>query len=116
MCFVCKKCPSGIAADTNTTKSLCMFMPYLWVRMCLYVYWEVRVSSLHHLKVLWNSCMFIHVHSASKSASALMFLSVEMSSELAKPFRGLWHWWRGRRCETLVSVGSGCSSKPGTGW
>lgn len=81
MCFVCNKCPSGIAADTNTTKSLCMFMPYLWVRMCLYVYWEVRVRSLHHLKVLWYSCMFIHVHSASKSASSLLFLSVETSSE-----------------------------------
>lgn len=49
--------------------------------MCLYVYWEVRVSSLHHLKVLWYLCMFIHVHSASKSASSLLFLSVEMSSE-----------------------------------
>lgn len=111
------KCPSGIAADTNTTKCLCMFMPYLWVCMCLYVYLKVRVSSLHHLKVLWYSCMFIRVHSASKSASSRVFFKWwHVLGELAEAFRVLWHWWCGRRCGTQASVGSGCSSKPGTGW
>lgn len=66
---------------TTHTKSLCMFMPYLWVRMCFNVYLVVRGSSLHHLKVLWYSCMFIHVHSAPRSGSSLLFLSVDMSSE-----------------------------------
>lgn len=38
------------------------------------------MSRLHHLKVLWYSCVFIHVHSASKSASSLAFLSVDVFS------------------------------------
>lgn len=32
------------------------------------------------------------------------------------PLREPWHWWRGTRCGTRVSAGSGCSSKPGRGW
>lgn len=32
------------------------------------------------------------------------------------PLREPWHWWRGTRCGTRVSVGSGYSSKPGRGW
>lgn len=96
-------CPSDIAADTNTSKCLCMFMPYLWMCTCIYVYFGVRVSSLHHLRVLLYSCMFINVHSTSKSASSLVFLSVAMSLEslqrLSKGFGtgdvgdGVGHWF-----------------------
>lgn len=98
-------------------EALCTFMPYLWVNMCLYAFLGVRVSSLRRLKVLWYSRVFKHVLRILQSASSPPVCGdVVTLGELAEPLTGLWHWWRGTRCETLVSAGSGCSSKPGTGW
>lgn len=100
------------------SESLCKPMDYLWVHMFPYVFSQ-RGGGACFISRCFGTRLCLNTSSASFKVLPRR-LPWEpgwcpRGSERG-PLREPWHWWRGTRCGTRVSAGSGCSSKPGIGW